>query len=190
MKYQAIVLASQSPRRIEIMNRHGLDPLVIPSDVDETLPDGIEVEDAVMYLSLKKALCIDADHPELSGNLIIAADTVVYKDKILGKPANKFDAYNMIKLINGTSHYVVTGVTLVIAGKPVKRSFCSTTEVFCRRLSQNAINSYIATDEPYDKAGGYAIQGDFGKYIDHINGDYENVVGLPFTQMMKEIQKL
>lgn len=190
MKYDRIILASQSPRRIEIMREHGLDPEVMPADVDETLPEGIAMEDAVMYLSLKKALSIEAAHPELAGALIIAADTVVYKDEILGKPADRADACHMISAIKNTSHQVATGVALVVAGETPRRSFCNITNVFCRSYSDAEINAYIDTDEPYDKAGGYAIQGTFGRYIDHIEGDYENVVGLPFTQMMAEIEKL
>lgn len=190
MNCNRIILASQSPRRIEIMKNHGLDPIVMPADVDETLPEGIGMEDAVMFLSLKKALSIEAAHPELAGSLIIAADTVVYKDGIMGKPEDRADAFRMIDSIRNTSHYVATGVSLVVAGKPLKRSFCAITEVFCRDYTEADINGYIDTDEPYDKAGGYAIQGAFGKFIDHIDGDYENVVGLPFARMMKEIEAI
>jgi len=172
------------------MREHGLDPEVVPANVDETLPEGIAMEDAVMYLSLKKALFVEAAHPELAGALIIAADTVVYKDEILGKPSDRAEACRMINAIKNTSHQVATGVALVVAGEPARRSFCNVTDVFCRSYSDADINAYIDTDEPYDKAGGYAIQGAFGKYIDHIEGDYENVVGLPFTQMMAEIEKL
>lgn len=188
-----IILASQSPRRIEILKRNGFDPLIMPADVDETLPEGIGMKDAVMYLAMKKALCIEAkitSDQNHSGSLIIAADTVVYKNGIMGKPADITEARQMITAIRNTSHFVATGVALVIAGENRQRVFCDITEVFCKNYSDAEIEDYIATDEPYDKAGGYAIQGAFGKYIDHIDGDYDNVVGLPYKHMMSEIELL
>ena len=195
MEIRRIILASQSPRRIEMLRDNGMDPIVMPADVDETLPDGIEPKDAVMYLAMKKALCIEEqikDKPDTAGSLIIAADTVVYKDGygIMGKPADIDDARRMITAIRGTSHFVATGVALIVAGEPRRRAFCEVTEVILRDYSDKEIEDYIATQEPYDKAGGYSIQGTFGKYIDRIHGDFDNVVGLPFIRMMGEISML
>lgn len=189
MKRQ-IILASQSPRRREIMSREGLNPIICPADVTEVLPEGIAPEDAVMFLSLKKALAIEREHTEFAGSLIIAADTVVYQGRIYGKPHSREEAYEMIESFRNTSHQVMTGVSLLIAGTGARRSFCETTHVFCKDYSQEFIESYIDTPEPYDKAGAYAIQMTFGKYIDHIEGDYDNVVGLPFQRMMAEIDLL
>ncbi|MCI7413009.1 MAG: Maf family protein, partial [Clostridiales bacterium] len=87
-------------------------------------------------------------------------------------------------------HHVYTGVTLLVAGEPRRRCFCEGTEVFVRDISDTAVEEYIRTQEPYDKAGGYAIQGAFGKYIDHIDGDFENVVGLPCRRMLQELALL
>ena len=190
MNKDQLILASQSPRRIEILQAHGHDPLVLPVDVDETLPEGIAVEDAVMYLSLKKALACEAAHPEHAGKIILAADTMVYKDEIMGKPANVEEARHMITAIRGTVHQVLTGVTILVAGEAKRRSFVDITDVHCRSYTGQELELYIRTPEPYDKAGGYAIQGTFGRYIDHIEGDYENVVGLPYPRLRKELDRM
>ena len=147
-----------------------------------------------MFLALKKALAAEklilGEKPELTGSLIIAADTIVYKDGIMGKPQDIDDARRMITAIRNTTHFVASGVALVVAGEPRRRSFCEITEVTCGDYDDSAIEAYIATDEPYDKAGGYAIQGTFGRYITHILGDYDNVVGLPCIRMLSEIEML
>lgn len=185
-----IILASQSPRRREIMAREGFHPVICPADVEENLPEGIAPEDAVMFLSLKKALAIEREHLEFAGQLIIAADTVVYQGEIYGKPHTREEAYHMIESYRNTHHSVMTGVSLLIAGTSARRSFCETTKVFCKDYSDEYIQRYVDSDEPYDKAGAYAIQMTFGECIDHIEGDYDNVVGLPFARMMKEIERL
>ena len=186
---QQIILASSSPRRIEMMKTHGFDPEIRPSDIDETLPDGIGMKDAVMYLALKKALdvekhCTEADQ----GKLIIAADTVVYKDQILGKPENREDAWNMLTKIKYTSHFVATGVAMVVSGQPQREVFCDVTEVFCKDYTDEELNAYLDTDEPYDKAGAYAIQGIFGKYIDHYEGSFNTVVGFPWEIIEEKLK--
>lgn len=190
MDLKHIILASRSPRRIELMNREGLYPSVVPADIEENLPEGIAPDDAVMFLSFKKALHVERTHPEFAGQLIIAADTVVYQDKILGKPENREEARAMIESYRNTHHEVLTGVTLLVAGEPLRRSFVDVTRVYCKDYSDDFINSYVDTPEPYDKAGGYAIQMTFGDYIDHIEGDYDNVVGLPVRRMLEEIKRL
>lgn len=186
-----IILASGSPRRKEILIKHGFTPEVRKTDIDETLPDGIDFRDAVMFLSLKKALFAEKKAIENGDTdfLIITADTVVYKDGIMGKPADKDDAFEMLRRIDGTVHYVATGVTLISPDMPLRRTFLDVTEVFCREYSDDDINAYIETGEPFDKAGAYAIQGGFRKYIDHYDGDYENVVGLPFHLIEPYLKK-
>lgn len=192
--FSNIILASQSPRRKDILKRHGIEPVLMPADIDETLPPGIGPRDAVMYLALKKALtCLDAVRAEggaSEGSLIIAADTVVYKDEILGKPKDRADAERILRKLSGTSHLVATGVALVPAGRMEKRVFCETTEVWIRSLTDDQLNAYLDTDEPYDKAGAYAIQGTFCRYVDHIDGDYENVIGLPYLRLREEMDAL
>ena len=182
-----IILASSSPRRIDMMKRNGYDPEIRPSDIDETLPEGIGMKDAVMFLALKKALDIESRCSETDkGKLIIAADTVVYKDGILGKPANRQDAWNMLTKIKNTSHYVATGVAMIAVGENKKKVFCDATKVFCKDYTDEELHAYLDTDEPYDKAGAYAIQGIFGKYIDHYEGSFDTVVGFPWERIEKE----
>jgi len=183
-----IVLASGSPRRIEMMNNLGIQYEILMPTVDETLPQNIDMESAVMFLALKKALSIESQC--LEGKLIIAADTIVHLDQPIGKPADRDDAIRILKALRGKMHYVVTGVALVKAGRPVRKVFCEVTRVQFKDYTDDDILEYTATDEPYDKAGGYAIQGAFGKYVDHIEGDYENVVGFPLNRILLEIKKL
>ena len=122
--------------------------------------------------------------------VILAADTIVYKDGIMGKPKDRQDAFRMLSLLRNDVHYVVTGVTLVEAGCQNARVFAEVTKVFVKDFTDEQLNAYLDTDEPYDKAGGYAIQGLFGKYIDHIEGSYDNVVGFPWEKIVKELGRL
>lgn len=173
-----IILASSSPRRIEMMKKHGYDPIIRPADIEETLPEGISAKDAVMFLALKKALATERSAE--AGSIIIAADTVVYKDGILGKPADRADAFSMLSKIRNTGHEVATGVAMVLAGENYKVVFCDITKVFCKDFSDEALNAYLDTEEPYDKAGAYAIQGLFSKHIDRYEGSFDTVVGFPW----------
>lgn len=178
-----IILASGSPRRIAIMEEHGVHPRVIKPEVDETLPPNLSLTQAVMYLSLKKALCVEQQCTE---GIIIAADTVVYLDRIIGKPQDHEDAVSILKQLRGKKHLVSTGVTILEAGQCRRRTFAEVTEVYVKQYSDEEIEAYIATGEPWDKAGGYAIQGVFGKYIQRISGDYDNVIGFPWTRIENE----
>lgn len=180
-----IILASQSPRRIEMMEKHGFHPQIVPADIDETLPEGIGMKDAVMFLALKKALSVEKTAPK--GSVIIAADTVVYKDKILGKPEDREDAYNMLTKIKNTDHCVATGVAIIEVGEPHRKAFVDVTKVFCKDYTEEELNAYLDTDEPYDKAGAYAIQGIFSKHIDHYEGSFDTVVGFPWNLIEKEL---
>ncbi|MGI6211710.1 MAG: Maf family protein [Anaerovoracaceae bacterium] len=200
MQSYRIILASGSPRRREILERAGLNPLILPAGVDETLPEGIRPDDAVMYLSLKKALFTEkrilGEEPGEAApgslrDLIITADTVVTKNGlIMGKPVDRDDAYQMIDRIRGTNHQVMTGVTLLLPGAAARRTFVDVTEVWLKDIPEEELLQYIETDEPYDKAGGYAIQLTFSRYVDHIEGSCDNVVGLPFDRMVQELEKL
>lgn len=179
-----IILASKSPRRLDILTDHGFSPIILPVDADETLPEGIEMEEAVRMLAhIKAKACYDAvsNNPEYNDCLIIGADTIVYKDRIMGKSADRADGFEMLSTISGTYHFVSTGVSIIDAATGEETILNDVTKVYCQELSEEQINDYLDTDEPYDKAGAYAIQGIFGKYIDHFEGDYENVVGLPFN---------
>ena len=194
-----IVLASSSPRRIEMFRAHGAEPIIIKPECEENLPAGIGMKDAVMLLSLRKALEVEsllrdgrAGEPGLfeKSPFIVAADTIVYHNKIIGKPLNRCHAESILEELNGTVHYVTTGVTILQAGRPLRRTFAEVSEVWFKRYSEAELSAYLDTDEPYDKAGAYAIQGAFGKYIDHIDGDYDNIVGFPWARFEKEFALL
>lgn len=189
-----VILASASPRRLEIMKNHGIMPVVMPTDVDESLPPDVGMTEAVEILAERKArACYDAVKAGASFSsvtasdddscLIIGADTIVWKDEIMGKPHDAEDAFRMLDKIRGTHHYVVTGVALIDAKSGDAAVLSDITTVYCVNYSDEDILDYISSEEPYDKAGSYAIQGYFGRYIDHIDGDYENVVGLPFCRI-------
>lgn len=186
------ILASGSPRRIEMMKKHGIFPIVHPAEIDENIPPEHGMCQTVMFLALKKAKAVEAEYLASDGKapIIIAADTIVYKDEIMGKPADREDAFRMISSLRNDVHFVVTGCALVEAGMQNARVFAEITKVFVKDFSDEELNAYLDTDEPYDKAGAYAIQGIFSKHIDHIEGEYDNVVGFPWERIEKELTKL
>lgn len=174
-----IILASKSPRRKELLSLITENFVIRTADVDESLPKDISPDKAVEYLSKIKA------EPFNNGmDTIIGADTVVAIDGvILGKPKNRDDAFNMMKMLSGKYHSVFTGVTVIKPDSTV--TFSVETRVKFFNLSQEEINCYINTDEPYDKAGGYGIQGKGSLLVEKIDGDYFNVVGLPVSTLNK-----
>lgn len=192
MDKQKIILASSSPRRIDMMSQNGITPIIIPANIDETIPQGAKMEDAVMYLALKKALFVEKKILELDYNnpVIIAADTVVYNNKIIGKPNDRQDAYNILWDLKRKTHYVATGVCILQANTAIRHCFCEVTKVFFKNYTEEELNAYLDTPEPYDKAGAYAIQGAFGKYVDHIEGDLNNVIGFPWDRIKIEYKKI
>lgn len=193
-----IVLASGSPRRKELLTQAGINFEVFTSDADET-PTKTVPSEIVMELSKRKGDDVFARLTEQGRidsskeNLIISADTLVFfKDERLGKPADKADAVRMLRELSGNVHDVITGVTLTYVNHGEKKQVCffEKTEVSVYDLTEEEIEAYVATGEPMDKAGAYAIQGFFGKYIKGINGEYANVVGLPIARLYYEIKKL
>ena len=182
-----VVLASKSPRRSEILNMLGLNFEVITADTDET-SDIKDPKKLVEELANRKGSAV-AKKLNYNDTLIISADTVVaLDDEILGKPIDKNDAYNMLKKLSGRSHKVVSGVSLYFNGKTITAH--EVTEVCFSTLSDEMIENYIATNEPMDKAGAYAVQGLASVWIDKINGCYFNVVGFPtrlFYKMLGEM---
>ena len=182
-----LILASGSPRRIQIMRDHGMEPEVFRPEVDESLPEKISMEQAVMYLALKKALHAETAYEQ---GVIIAADTVVYRDRIIGKPTDEEEAFAILRHLRGREHCVATGVAVLRPHSPERRIFCEVTKVFFKEYSDEEIAAYIATGEYRDKAGGYAIQGGFGPYVDRIEGDYDNVVGFPWTRIRRELSEM
>lgn len=192
MKTANLILASGSPRRIEMMKQKGYHPAILPAEIEETLPFPMNGETSVMYLACRKALWTESaltDAQKESAPVIIAADTIVYKDRIIGKPADEKEAFETLSLLRNNCHYVITGVCLLQAGQPLRKLFYEKTKVYFRDYTEAELSSYVKTAEPYDKAGGYAIQGTFGKYVDHIEGDYENVIGFPWSRIEKELER-
>lgn len=179
-----LILASQSPRRQQLMEQAGYTFTIVVSDVDETNPEGMPGEKVPEFLAQKKALAIAEKHPDAT---IIAADTIVLLDnEILGKPVDSEDAIAMLENLSGKMHKVVTGVC--IWQKDAVQSFSATTEVFFRPLSLEQIQYYIINYKPFDKAGSYAIQEWIGMIgIEKITGDYYNVMGLPIGEVVKRL---
>lgn len=186
----SIILASASPRRKELLEQIGVVCTVMPSKKEEVITKTNPIE-VVEELSFIKASDIAGQVKEES--IIIGADTiVVYKNEILGKPKDKEHAFKMIKELQGNVHQVYTGVSLII--KPEKKQekiiTCSVeTKVGICSMTDEQIYHYIDTKEPLDKAGAYAIQGKFAIYINHLDGDYYNVVGLPISKIYEMLWK-
>lgn len=188
------ILGSSSPRRIEMMKKHGITPVVMPASIDENLPLHCQMEETVMFLAFKKAKNVEKQwlkNPRgLDSPIIISADTVVYKDgEIMGKPVDFNDGFRMLSKLKNTYHYVCTGVAILEAGKPHGKVFFRTTKVYFSDFTQDELTSYLNTKEPYDKAGAYAIQGHFARFTDHIEGDINTVIGFPWESIEKELQK-
>jgi septum formation protein len=172
-----IILASASPRRLELLRLTGLPFEVIPSSVDEECVTGAPAEVARL-LSERKAEEVAARHP---GALVLGADTIVTLDgAILGKPRDAGDARRMLALLSGRTHQVITGIALRGAGAV---SDAVSTDVTFRPLTAREIAAYVATGEPMDKAGAYALQGHAALFTPEIRGDYANVVGLPLCRL-------
>lgn len=185
-----IILASASPRRKELLAQIGLPFTVRVSGVEEVITKTTP-EEIVMELSAQKAADVKANAGKDS--VVIGADTIVaYSDengtRILGKPKNEEDAFSMLQLLQGKAHQVYTGVT-ICAGEET-RTFYEKTQVQVFPMSEEEIRAYIHTGEPMDKAGAYGIQGRFAAFVKGIEGDYNNVVGLPVGRVYQELKKL
>lgn len=178
-----IILASGSPRRRELLEQIGVKFEIHKAEGEEKIASSIP-EEAVKELSLQKAKEVSGKY---DGDVIIGADTVVAVDgQILGKPADRADAVRMLRLLQGKEHQVITGVTVILkeSGKTV--NFAEVTKVHVFPMTEEQIEQYIETGEPMDKAGAYGIQGKFAVYVSGIEGDYNNVVGLPVGRLYQE----
>ncbi len=198
-----IILASASPRRAEIFRKHGASFEVIPSGADEAIPIPLTPQQTVMYLSLLKARDVYEKHilkqttetpseDDLDDILIVASDTIVEKDsEIFGKPADKQEAYDMIKRLSGTSHRVLTGVCVLSPTQDGVITKCDydICTVFFRDVPEDELLAYIDTPEPYDKAGAYAIQETFSKYTERYTGDIETIIGFPYALLERMMEK-
>ena len=175
-----IILASQSPRRKELMGQIGLKFKVVVSHVDEHVEGNPSPAEMVEELSLRKARAVARQVDD--DDLVIAADTVVaLEGTVLGKPEDERDAFSMLSALSGNRHYVSTGVTVIRGGQAVTQH--EVTTVTFRELEPDEISSYIATGEPMDKAGAYGIQGLGALLVSGIDGDYFNVMGLPVYRL-------
>lgn len=189
-----MVLASQSPRRIELMREAGFSFSVCPADIDEAPRAGEDPIALVARLSREKALAVAAGGAAAAGELVIAADTVVALDgQALGKPVDAADAHRMLRALSGRTHQVYTGVCVARSGqdKQTPETFVEATDVTFYELADDEVDAYVASGEPMDKAGAYGIQGSGGRLlVNRIEGDFYNVVGLPIARLTRLIRHL
>ena len=179
------IVASASPRRKEILSMGGFGFRIIPSDCDETIKEKLSPEETVKVLAERKALSVLEKN---ENSVVLGCDTVVaLGDEILGKPADREDAFKMIKALSGKTHRVCTGVC--IADKDKTNTFVSVAEVEFYELSDETAESYVATGECDDKAGAYGIQGLGGTLVKSIKGDYYAIVGLPYAETVRVLSK-
>ncbi len=184
------VLASASPRRKELLSQIGIKFRTCTSKKEEEILRSLP-EDIVKDLSYTKAR--DVYERGNRENIVIGADTIVVaNEQVLGKPKDEKEAFEMIKMLQGDIHHVYTGVTILWQqdNNTHVSSFYAVTEVELYYMNDQEIKSYISTNEPYDKAGGYAIQGYFARYVKGIKGDYNNVVGLPIGKLYQVMNSL
>lgn len=186
-----IILASGSPRRKELMELMALPFSVRVSRADETISPSLPPYFTVEQLSLLKASAVASDiKAEGKNAIVIGADTVVvFQGDILGKPTDEADAKRMLTALSGNWHSVLTGVTVMDTRTAKSESFYVETKVHFTQLSEQTIDAYIATKEPLDKAGSYGIQGKGGLFVDKIDGDYFNVVGLPMCKLSRVLKE-
>jgi septum formation protein len=171
-----LILASQSPRRSELLRNAGIAVEVIPAEVDESVEPGETAEHYVRRIARDKVRAV-------RGQLVLGADTVVVvQNEILGKPVDEEDAARMLRLLSGREHLVITGICLKGRETVVDHE---TTRVWFAELTLREIREYVASGEPMDKAGGYAIQGLASKFVERIEGSYSNVVGLPVAMVYR-----
>ena len=182
MKY---ILASGSPRRRELLKFIIPEFEIITADIEEVCPDNMAAKECPEYLALKKAKAVAKNY---DGFTVIGADTAVFLgEKMLGKPKDKRQAIKMLKSLSGKTHSVITGCAIVNGKR--QKSFSVETTVKFLELDDSQINEYIATNEPFDKAGAYGIQGFGSLLVEGICGDYFNVVGLPVSRLNTELKK-
>ena len=179
-----LILASASPRRRELMGLYRIPFAVHAADIDETMDPAKKPYDEVARLSLEKAKAI----PREPGDIVVAADTIVVcDDAVLGKPKSEAQAAEMLRLLSGRAHQVMTGCTVL--GDGFLETFTEVTQMHFRPLSQREIERYVATGEPMDKAGAYGIQGGAALFCERMEGDYYNVMGLPVCRLGEILKK-
>lgn len=187
LKDKKVVLASQSPRRKELLKIICEDFEICPAQGEEILPENTPAVEAAQLLARNK--CGEVSQKYGEDAIVIACDTIVVVDgEIMGKPQNPAQAEDMLRSLSGKTHSVISGVAFCINEKIY--SFSETTKVTFRQLSDEAIADYITTGEPFDKAGAYGIQGFGSLLVSRIEGDYFNVVGLPLSSLAENLEQL
>ena len=180
-----LILASQSPRRRELLGLTGLDFTVRVADIDETMDSGKAPFDEVSRVSRLKALAVERNE----GDVVIAADTIVVcEGQVLGKPRDEADAFRILSLLSGRYHEVMTGMTVLRDEQIITHT--EVTKIHFRELHPDEIRAYIASGEPMDKAGAYGIQGGAALFADEMVGDYYNVMGLPVCRLAMILRSL
>ena len=190
LKRMKIILASKSPRRKELMNLLNLEYDIIVSDADETLKEGLSIVEQSKRLAKLKAKAV---YDETTGDrIIIGSDTIVVKDdEIYGKPKDHTDAVKMLTNLQNAKHQVITSLCILIERNEEYFEYLDyeITDVYIQEMSSDEIDEWINRASPYDKAGAYAIQEEFAKYIYKIDGDYSSIVGLPLNKVYNYIKK-
>lgn len=182
-----IILASASPRRKQLLKQIGLRFKVEPSNYEENIRSALEPHELAQKISLQKAEVVASKHKDA---IVIAADTfIVFGGQILGKPGTEKEARKMLKMISGKSHSVITGLSIIDTGKNKKLSKSVETKIHMRKLTPPEINAYVESKEPLDKAGAYAIQGLGAVFVEKIEGDYFNVIGLPLSALTEALKE-
>ena len=186
-KTKKIILASASPRRKEILEKTGLQFIVDAGDYEEDLSLRMPARRLARYLSCEKAKAVAEKYKNA---IIIAADTIIsLDDKVFGKPHTNSEAIKMLNILNGRDHDVITGFTIMDTGEGQSVSRSVVTKVYFRKMTIREIEAYVRTGEPLDKAGAYAIQGIGAAIVKKIEGDYNNVVGLPVDALSRALRK-
>ena len=181
-----IILASQSPRRKELLEKCGYEFEIDAADIDETIDQGRDLDEEIKRLSFLKAECVLKRHPDC---IVIGSDTIVAVDgNVLGKPADREEACAMLRQLSGRTHHVITGLTILSSQK--RFTGVSVSEVTFCELTEEEVRKYADTGEPLDKAGAYAIQGIASRYIADIKGDYYAIMGLPVCMVYEEMKNI
>ncbi len=187
-----LILASQSPRRREILTREGFEFTALPSQVSENPDESLNIPERILDIARRKAWHIfnslEVKNRSTVGQalIVLAADTeVVIENRTLGKPEDADAAFAMLRLLSGKTHEVITAVVLIENISGAETSHLETTKVIFKELTDQQIQNYIQTGAPFDKAGGYGIQDDSKYFVERFDGDYDNIVGLPITAIKK-----
>ena len=179
-----IILASKSPRRKQIMDTLNIPYEIIVADIDEKINYDNDLRKEIENLSFLKALKVFNDHKDA---IVIGADTIVVcNNEVLGKPKDEEDAKRMLNMLQGNTHHVITGVTIL--SSKASESFSIVSKVKFNSMDEKEVDEYIKTKEPMDKAGSYAIQGIGSKFINSIDGDFYSIMGLPIGELYKRLK--